>query len=779
MANPLPTQKEFIRHLAALADADEQFLIVRQKLKRNRVELYADGSVKASWLPMSADDAGKIKDDWAIYGNTGSFVSDRMTEKLSASSANCDYVLVMVLDDIGTKSKTPPLEPTWKMETSEGNFQWGYIFSKQPKREGFAAAIRAVAEAGYTDPGATNATRNFRLPGSVNLKPGKGNFKSRLTEWHPEREFELEAICDAFGVEPQAEQATYKSTRLKRTDDEVLNWLAENDYLLGSPNYEGWAAVVCPNHESHSDPTDVGARYNVNDRGFCCYHEHCGHFSSQDFLDWVTEKGGPSVNHGSNDSEMTRLMQSAFDKIPESIEENQAVIKIQEELERKQASRVVKTELHKRFAYVMADDAYLDLLTRKVFPRNVFNAMYRHIECKSIHTGRKIEASIWFDENRERYKAPAVSELTYAPGESTMVLREGELCGNKWMDARPSVDLDAASTDIEPWMAHGRRLIPNENELNHVLDVMAFKLQNPKKKVNHAVLHAGRQGCGKDTFWAPFIWSVCGPYAKNRGYLDSKSINSPWGYHLESEVLLINELQEPTMAERKALANSLKPIIAAPPDYLDINRKGLHPYKAINRTFVLAFSNSRTAISLEGTDRRWFILWSEAPKMTDEEGARMWKWYNDGGLNAVAAFLHKRDVSRFMAGGTPPMTEAKLEMIDGGMSTSQAFLVDMMRQELGEFQNGVIAGPFYKLADRLQGQAPGSAKLHHMGIPEALQEAEWECIGRIKSKEFQTKKQVWVSPRMVKAFQAGKFTKSEFRNLVEESPAIHILREAK
>ncbi len=34
------------------------------------------------------------------------------------AAANCEFCLVMVLDDIGTKSKTPPLEPTWKMETS-------------------------------------------------------------------------------------------------------------------------------------------------------------------------------------------------------------------------------------------------------------------------------------------------------------------------------------------------------------------------------------------------------------------------------------------------------------------------------------------------------------------------------------------------------------------------------------------------------------------------------------------------------------------------------------
>ena len=62
------------------------------------------------------------------------------------------------------------------METSPGCFQWGYAFTEQPTKAEFSAAIVAIAEAGYTDPGAINCVRNFRLPGSVNLKPGRDAF---------------------------------------------------------------------------------------------------------------------------------------------------------------------------------------------------------------------------------------------------------------------------------------------------------------------------------------------------------------------------------------------------------------------------------------------------------------------------------------------------------------------------------------------------------------------------------------------------------------------------
>ena len=59
-----------------------------------------------------------------------------------------------------------------------------------------------MAAVGYTDPGATNAVRNCRLPGSVNQKPGRAAFAARLVAFNPEREFTLPELCAAFGVVP-------------------------------------------------------------------------------------------------------------------------------------------------------------------------------------------------------------------------------------------------------------------------------------------------------------------------------------------------------------------------------------------------------------------------------------------------------------------------------------------------------------------------------------------------------------------------------------------------
>ncbi len=756
----------FVEYITNLAPEGETALVVRQKPQldgNGMLQTHADGTIKCTWpafLPTA-----KVKKDWAIYGNTGSFILDRFADgKVSASSANCEYVLVMMLDDIGTKSKEPPLAPTWIMETSEGSFQWGYAFKEQPTKGDFTAAIKAIATAGYTDPGATNAVRNFRLPGSINLKPGRNNFASVLREFHPEREYLLEEICTALDVVPDpADTATNVAIRLADTGkDSIVTWLNEQGLIMSAANGEGWMSIVCPNNAEHTDG-NIEGRYKPLDRSYCCLHGHCVDFSSQMFLDWVADNGGPTVDHGLRDELLAEKMNQALSKLTPNDVYRDTAAELIAEIERKELGRIEKADWYQRFAYIQDDESYFDMQDRREVSRQTFNALFRHIPCKSIHTGRKVEASICFDENRQAMGAKALVGVTYAAGEDVIVSRDGDLFGNRWRDARPSV-AGADNSDISMWMKHCQALVPESDELNHIFDVMAFKVQHPEIKVNHAVLHAGDEGSGKDTFWAPFIWAICGDHLKNRGIMDNNSVNSQWGYQLESEVLIINELKEPDASTRRQLANQLKPIIAAPPEMLPINRKGLHPYMMANRLFVLAFSNDPVPISLASQDRRWFCVWSTAPRMESSQAKKIWDWYRSGGFVAIAKWLGSRNVSKFNPSAPPMWTEFKANLVEHGMSMAESFLVEMLKNKTGEFSRGVIGSPFHSLCDRLAGQAPSGVKVPQAALLHALKEAGWIDCGRIKSREFDTKKHVFSCPEM------SELGKSELRRLIEENP---------
>jgi len=279
---------EFISFLKNLAPEGETFLLVRQKPIGTTLQYHADGAIKATWPAYLPNHKIKPGESW--YGNTASFIVERFKDgHPSASAANCEYNLTLVLDDIGTKSKKPPLPPTWIIETSLGCYQWGYVFRIQPPKDDFAAAIKAIAAAGYTDPGACNPVRNFRLPGSVNLKPGRDNFVAQLVEFHPEREYSLEEICAALDVVPGPSESEYSPIRIADDGtDDVLAWLSQEGLLLTRPNAGGFAAVVCPNSAEHTDGNPEG-RYKPSTRAYCCLHSHCTELDSRAFLQWVAE----------------------------------------------------------------------------------------------------------------------------------------------------------------------------------------------------------------------------------------------------------------------------------------------------------------------------------------------------------------------------------------------------------------------------------------------------------------------------------------------------------
>ena len=759
----------FLEFITQLAPEGETALIVRQKpqLKDGEVQLHADGAIKCTWpayLPTH-----KMKDGEAWYINTASFIIDRFEDgRISASATNCEFVLFMMLDDIGTKSKIPPLAPTWILETSPDNFQYGYAFSEQPTKGEFTAAVKAIAAAGFTDAGATNAVRNVRLPGSINLKPGRDNFKARLVEFHPERDYTLDDICTALNVTPApADTNHYAPIRLADNGgDDVLSWLNNQGMVLSKINGEGWLSVTCPNNAEHTDGNPEG-RYKPLDRSYCCLHSHCVDFGSQTFLDWVAANGGPKVTHGLRDKLIAEAMTVALAKItPSDMFTDDADAKIAE-VERKELGRVEKSKWYERFAYVQDDESYFDMQDRREVSRQTFNALFRHIKCMSIHAPTtKVEASICFDQNRQTMGAKALVGITYAAGETVLVARDGDLYGNRWRDARPDVSGVAVSeSTIAPWLDHCRALVPEPAELEHLLDIMACKVQNPQVKINHAVLHGGDEGSGKDTMWAPFIWAVCGSHLKNRGIMDNNSINSQWGYQLESEILLINELKEPDAAARRQLANQLKPIIAAPPEMLPINRKGLHPYQMANRLFVLAFSNDPVPISLASQDRRWFCVWSAAARMDAKVAQVLWAWYRKGGFESIAAWLHARDVTKFNPAAAPAMTEFKANLVEHGMSMAESYLVEMLKSRTSEFARGVIGSPFHALCDRLAGLAPSNVKVPQAALLHALKEAGWIDCGRLASADFKSKKHIYAAPEV-----AHVLSKSELRRAVEDLP---------
>ena len=95
---------------------------------------------------------------------------------------NFKALCCVVLDDIGTKVKPPELKPSWIMETSPKNYQYGYILEEPIRDVAMAAQFvkQVYKDSSRTDTGGANYIRLMRLNMGVNHKEGKNNFKVRL-----------------------------------------------------------------------------------------------------------------------------------------------------------------------------------------------------------------------------------------------------------------------------------------------------------------------------------------------------------------------------------------------------------------------------------------------------------------------------------------------------------------------------------------------------------------------------------------------------------------------
>jgi Virulence-associated protein E-like domain len=217
----------------------------------------------------------------------------------------------IVLDDIGTKVKEePPVGPSWKLESSEGNFQWGYRIhpcdvTTPVGTEHFEACQRGLADAGYTDSGARGTYRVMRVPGSLH----RTGFVSRVTEWHPERIWDLDELMAELGVEPAKQRTRTTATvdrapvALEDIEDPVYDWLVANGHTTGETS-DKFVEIICPWASDHSTPGDVAGYTPMGydqlqqfDRAFSCFHQHCidsGRDKKQ-FLAWVAEQGGPNL----------------------------------------------------------------------------------------------------------------------------------------------------------------------------------------------------------------------------------------------------------------------------------------------------------------------------------------------------------------------------------------------------------------------------------------------------------------------------------------------------
>lgn len=296
---------------------------------------------------------------------------------------------------------------------------------------------------------------------------------------------------------------------------------------------------------------------------------------------------------------------------------------------------------------------------------------------------KRMAPAAWLDQNKP------VEQMTWVPGEPQIVPDRLVVDGG-WIERpgcatfnlyRPPTPIDGDPSKAETWLAHVRRVYPDEAE--HIISWLAHRVQRPHEKINHALVLGGAQGIGKDTLLEPVKAAVG---AWNFAEVSPAHMLGRFNGFVKSVILRVSEARDLGDIDRYSFYDHLKTFTAAPPDVLRVDEKFVREYAVFNVCGVIITSNHKTdGIFLPADDRRHFVAWSEKTKADFTPGywRDLYGWFGRGGIGHVAAYLAAHDLSEFDPKAPPEQTRAFWDIVAASTAPEDAELADAL-DKLGQ-----------------------------------------------------------------------------------------------
>jgi hypothetical protein len=616
-------------------------------------------------VPLQLGVAGlerKMKEAKAhgLYFNTCSFYpeNNRLNHKHKSFAA----LHVIVADDVGTKVNGQELldrnlTPTYIIESSEGNFQYGYVLDEAITNLAHAsAAVASFKCAGITDEGGVMAGKIVRLPGGINGKKidDKESFNVRLVS-DDGPIYTIQTLMERIGLTVEGDSFTWNNIlagespvarknyaafqrrppvyfNTVEVQDVVLDWLNEQDMVTGDGGGD-WINITCPWGELHTTGDDtagykpVGRGDDPLRRAFKCFHEHCQANHTQEFLEFV-------------------LSNSDFEELP-----------MQEPAFRPQD-----------FAFFYPSNKVFNIAGRPYEVdlngfRNKFNRKVLVLRQKGANFKWEstTEAMYWQNSN---YRID-VSEIR-SECDQKKIFHDGPVaCVNifsppKWTDGPFDMDM------VEPFKKHVEFLVPEPKEQAYFMQWLAAKVQNWAFRGTAIVMTTPTQGMGRNTL-ALMLTELVGEHNMSPDLSFHEFIHGQFNEWLDNLFVVCSEAIDTSDGNsgRFKAYESLKQRIDTTNTKILINPKGQSQYHVKAASSTLIFSNHMDAIALAAGDRRITVLQNPMKPNTPEyyRNLRTWLVANPEWPQHVFRWLRSLEVDLDVL-SLPLQTIGKQNMMD-------------------------------------------------------------------------------------------------------------------
>jgi putative DNA primase/helicase len=201
-----------------------------------------------------------------------------------------------------------------------------------------------------------------------------------------------------------------------------------------------------------------------------------------------------------------------------------------------------------------------------------------------------------------------------------------------------------------------------------VLRWLAYPIQHPGAKMRTALVFHGPQGTGKNLFFEA-VMAIYGDYGR---IIDQSAIEDKFNDWASRKLFLIAD-EVVARQELFHTKNKLKGIITG--EWIRINPKNVAAHDERNHVNLVFLSNESQPLVLEHDDRRYTVI-RTPEQLSAHFYADVKAELADGGVAALHDHLLNLDLGDFDEHAKPPMTEAKIALIDRSMDSVLRFLRD-------------------------------------------------------------------------------------------------------
>lgn len=265
-------------------------------------------------------------------------------------------------------------------------------------------------------------------------------------------------------------------------------------------------------------------------------------------------------------------------------------------------------------------------------------------------------------------------ELTYDPSVEGTIVRAAN--GTQAINLYQPGPIRPISGDWSPWEQFLTHLFPVDKDRECVSRWAATLIAKPGTRIKYGLLLMSEtQGVGKGTF-ARVLADLIG--LDNASFPSANMIvESQFNGWVDAKRLVcVDEIYE---GHSWKAYNRLKPYVTD--DKIEVNVKNLKTWSMPNWTHYILMSNSRAALKIENSDRRWLVPECTEEVWSEEEFAAFYSWLRGGGLAYVAhwakTFLERAEGKFIRSGETAPMTASKMRLISESRSPAEQILDDL------------------------------------------------------------------------------------------------------